>query len=184
MVKRFFRIICILVVISGLLLIIKKPVLKEYRVIKNNLNIDKFYNKVDNNMDREEELYIGILKIDKINLYQGFYDKNSKYNDIELNIMINKESDYPNVINGNLILMAHSGDSDVSYFRYLDILEVGDNATIYYKDDSYNYKLVKVYELIKNGKVFIDRDDTTTLTLITCSREKEDMQKIYIFNLI
>lgn len=184
MVKRFFKIICILVVISGLLLIIKKPVLKEYRVIKNNLNIDKFYDRGNNDVEKDEELYIGILKIDKINLYQGFYDKDSKYNDIELNIMINKESDYPNVINGNLILMAHSGDSDVSYFRYLDMLEVGDNAIIYYREESYNYKLVKVYESIKNGRVFIDRDDTTTLTLITCSREKEDMQKIYIFNLI
>lgn len=180
MVRRFFRLIYILVFFSGILLVIKKDVKFRYNVYKNELKIEEFYN--NDYVDKELTGYIGILKIDKINLYQGFYDISSKYNDVDKNIMVHEVSNYPDVVNGNLILLAHSGNSAVSYFRDLDKLDYGDIAFVIVGDDVYTYKLVNIYELVKNGKVFIDRDNNVkTLTLITCSRVNLDKQVIYIF---
>ena len=59
--------------------------------------------------------YLGVLEIPKIGLKRGFYNIGSRYNNISYNVTIVDGSDLPDVANGNLILMAHSGDSYISY---------------------------------------------------------------------
>ena len=80
-------------------------------------------------------------------------DSNGKYNprtgiwtiaqlnrgvEIRLNIvaMVNGTS-LPDQVNGNTILMAHSGDAYISFFAYLYKLELGNLAYITYQGNNY-----------------------------------------------
>lgn len=128
--------------------------------------------------------YIAVLKIPKIKLEKGLVAKNSKYNNINYGVEILKESDSPDVINGNVILAAHSGTANISYFRNLDKINVGDEASIIYNGKTYNYKFVKIYDIEKTGKAVIKRDNnTSTLTLVTC-RHNTNKQIILIAELL
>lgn len=125
--------------------------------------------------------YIGILEIPNINLKQGFLDINSKYNHVDYNIAIIQTSTYPDVDKGNFILASHSGNSYISYFRNLYKLEVGDQAYIYYNNIKYTYQIVNIYNVEKTGKVAIYRNSNATcLTLITCTKDSDTEQTVYI----
>ncbi|MBR2833336.1 MAG: sortase [Bacilli bacterium] len=143
----------------------------------------------DNNQNTEEKketprgvsAYIGTLEIPKINLTKGFVDMNSRANNVDYNIQIIKPSNYPDIENGNFIMASHSGSSRISYFKHLYKLSTGDTVNIYYNDIKYTYKIDNIYEQPKNGYVDIYRDTTkTTLTLITCTKNNEATQTIYI----
>ncbi len=125
--------------------------------------------------------YLGVLEIPKISLKRGFYEVGNKYNDIKYNVTIVGGSDLPDVEKGNLILMAHSGDAYISFFAYLWKLNVGDMAYVTYNKVKYNYKIVDIYDVPKIGQVTIRRDyDKTTMTLITCTKDNDHSQTVYI----
>ena len=129
--------------------------------------------------------YIAILEIPKIKLKQGFLDINSKYNNVDYNITVIQTSTMPDVENGNLILASHSGNSYISYFRNLYKLEIGDQASIYYNNIKYTYNIVNIYNVEKNGQVAIYRNSNKTcLTLITCTKNSETEQTVYILELV
>ena len=184
----FYRkIITIVLFINTLLLIIIKlsNLIKvnnenyEVNSYLNNYNEDVGY--INNNKNKEE--YLGILEIKKIKLRKGFYKLNSNLNNVDKNITIVSSSDMPNVNKGNLILASHSGNSSVSYFRYLDKLDMEDIASIYYLGKKYDYKLINYYGVDKNGSVqIIKNNDINTLTLITC-KKNTDKQTVFIFEL-
>ena len=126
--------------------------------------------------------YIGELSIPDIRFQRGFVAKESKYNNINYNITIVEEADYPDVSNGNFILMAHSGNAYISFFDKLYQLQIGALANVSYNAVTYTYKLVKVYTQAKTGKVAIYRNpNVKTLTLITCTHNDDYNQSIYIF---
>lgn len=129
--------------------------------------------------------YLGVLEIPKIGLKRGFYNIGSRYNSIEYNVTMVQGSTLPDVVNGNLILMAHSGWAAISYFEYLYNLKLGDYAYVTYNGTKYAYKLVNIYDVEKNGKVKIVRSyNKTTLTLITCTRNNDNAQTVYILELV
>ena len=129
--------------------------------------------------------YLGVLEIPKIGLKRGFFDTNNYYNNIEYNVAVVKGSTMPDIKNGNLILMAHSGDAYISYFAYLFLLNVGDNAYITYQKKQYQFQIVNIYDVPKNGRVKIQRNyDRTTLTLITCTKNNDQSQTVYIAELV
>ena len=129
--------------------------------------------------------YIGLLEIPKIGLKKGFVDPSSVYNNVDHNITIINTSVFPDVENSNLILAAHSGTGYISYFKNLYKLVIGDKAYIYYNNVKYTYEIVDIYLQPKTGKISIYRDyDKTTLTLITCTKNDESTQTVYIANLI
>lgn len=130
--------------------------------------------------------YIGYLEIPKIKLKRGFLNKDSKYNTIEYNIMVSYNADYPDVFNGNFILIAHSGDAYISFFAYLYKLKVGDKAYVTYNGQKYTYQLVKIEEQPKTGTIAIHRPnyEVSGLTLITCTKNNDFTQTIYIFEMI
>ena len=129
--------------------------------------------------------YIGILEIPKINLKRGFVGLNSKYNKVNYNITVINGSTYPDKNNNNLILAAHSGVCSVCFFDRLFNLSIGDVAHITYNNVKYTYKLVNTYEVEKTGKVAIYRDyNKKVLTLITCTRNSNTKQTVFIFELI
>lgn len=125
--------------------------------------------------------YLGILEIPKINLKNGFYDLNHKYNNVDYNITVINGSTYPDNQNNNLILAAHSGDCNYCYFDKLYKLSIGDVAYLQYKNVKYSYKIVDIYEVEKDGTVAIYRDySKNCLTLITCTRGSNTKQTVYI----
>ena len=183
------------------------PVLLKYYVIYQNEKrvqekIDNFFEeqevikeenaeqeKREEQEDKEEikntniDNYILVLDIPKLNLMQGIYDKDSKENDVNRNVKILNESDMPDKINGNLILVAHSGTSSVSYFKNLHKLSTNDIAYIHYMGKVYTYKLVNTYDIEKTGEATIIRNSSkNTLTLITC-RRNTNKQTVFIFEL-
>lgn len=183
-------------IIVGFILILFAIIWGNYKLLLNYFNnkhdeklIQEFYQEDLTNEDENKETevnddegqkeikkinYIAVLKINKINLVRGLVDESSYLNNVKYNVQIIKGSNMPDVVGGNLILAAHSGNARVSYFRNLYKLEIGDEATIDYNDKTYRYKVVNIYDVNKNGKVEIKRDlSKTTLTLITCRHNTE-----------
>ena len=128
--------------------------------------------------------YIGILEIPKIGLKRGFLDPSSVYNNVDYNITVINGSTFPTTKNNNLILAAHSGYCSICFFNQLYRLEVGDEAYITYSGSKYYYKVTKIYNVEKTGKVTIYRDyNKSVLTLITCTRGSDTEQTVYILEL-
>lgn len=129
--------------------------------------------------------YLGVLEIPKIGLKRGFYNIGSKYNNIQYNVAMVEGSTLPDVVNGNLILMAHSGDAYISYFAYLYKLNIGDYAYVTYNGRKYQYQIVNIYDVVKNGIVRIQRNyEKTSLTLVTCTKNNDYSQTVYIAELV
>ena len=140
--------------------------------------------KEDNNNYIYEE-YLGVLDIPKINFYKGFYSKTSSLNNVQFNLFVLKESDYPDVVNGNLIIAGHSGNYSNSYFNDLYKLSIDDTVTVHYQGKDYIYKITKIYNEKKTGTVRILRNrNKTSLTLINCTNGDIYHQTIYIAELI
>lgn len=130
------------------------------------------------------ETYAGILEIPKIGFEKGFYRRESSLNNVKFNIKILDTSSYPDEENGNVIIIGHSGNYSNSYFGNLYQLEIGDTARVQYEGKVYQYKVVNIYTDMKDGTVTIYRDETkSVLTLITCTKDDETTQTIYIFEL-
>ncbi len=127
--------------------------------------------------------YLGVLEIPKIGLKRGFY--NSDYNNLDLNVCMVKGSSLPDVNMGNLILISHSGNGYGAYFAYLYRLDIGDDAYVTYNKQRYNYRIVNIYTVPKKGVVSIVRNfSKTTLTLITCTKNDDTTQTVYIAELV
>lgn len=165
----------------------------ETPIVANDEDFPITENNIEENQEQQEEQqtpksnydYIGILEIPNIDLKQGFLDINSKYNNVDYNITVVQTSTYPDVDKGNLILAAHSGTSYISYFKNLYKLNNGDKAYIYYKGIKYEYQIVNIYNVEKTGKVSIYRNNNeTVLTLITCTKDSDTEQTVYILELI
>lgn len=156
---------------------------EEVETIK--INIDEDTSLVEEETPKEDTSnYIGVLEIPKINLKRGFFSIDSKDNNVNKNIQVIKESDMPDVVNGNLIITSHSGNSYVSFFKDLYKLSNNDTAYIYYNGIKYTYILAGKYDVEKTGEVAIHRDNTkSTLTLITCSKNDNTKQEVYILEL-
>lgn len=145
-------------------------------------------NTVEQVIEESEEIpdtYIGTLEIPKLHFQRGFLDKRAQANNVEENITVLKESNYPDIEGGNFIIAGHSGTGAIAFFNDLYKLTTGDTAKVTYLGDVYNYQLVKSYKVPKTGTVQIQRNqDKTTLTLITCTNYDSTTQTVYIFEKI
>ncbi len=120
-----------------------------------------------NNKQVEKEIMT--ISIEKINLNRKIYSKNSKLNDIDKNVIIMEESDYPDEINSTVILGAHSGTGDIAYFKDLDKLSKGDVITLTYKNKKYKYTVDSLSKDRKDGKIKITYcSNNKRLILYTC----------------
>ena len=125
-----------------------------------------------------------IRKLNKRTLQQLANETNLSVgylSNIERNVTLVGGSTLPDVVNGNLILMAHSGSAYVSFFAYLYRLNVGDMAYVTYNGIKYKYQIVNIYNIPKTGQATITRNmDRSCMTLITCTKDSETEQTIYI----
>lgn len=156
----------------------------EEDISDNTVALQEQSKKAQSEESKIKKEYIGYLEIKKINLKQGLVSKNSYYNNVKYNIQMLTTSDYPDKQFGNVILAAHSGSGYIAFFKNLYKLSKGDEAIIYYKNYTYKYKIVNIYNVAKTGKVKINRDvQKTTLTLITCTYKSKTQQTVYILEL-
>ena len=122
-----------------------------------------------------------------LTIYIKIIKKTNKFieNNVKFNLYVLPESSYPDVTNGNLIIAGHSGNYNNSYFANLYMLEVNDDIVIHYNNKKYVYKIDKIYNEKKTGRVRILRNkNNTTLTLITCTKDDNYHQTVYIAYLI
>lgn len=132
----------------------------------------------------QEDSYIGILEIPKINLKKGLVDKNSHSNNVNKNIYTLKETTLPDErINSHIILASHSGNSYISYFKNLKKLDMKDKVYFYYKNVKYIYEISNKYEIDKTGTTELKITNKSDITLITCI-SGTNKQVVYVANLI
>lgn len=199
--KSQFIIIGSLLIITGISLVGGKYLYNYLLDRKEDNKIEDFYEiqeqiDVDDSEDiieepKEEvkievknEDYVAVIKIPKIGLEKGLYKKESSYNNVNRNIQILKDSNYPDEENGNFILAGHSGTGRISYFRNVYKLSSGDSVSIFYNGSEYKYKVVNMYDVEKTGTAHIIRNaNVNTLTLVTC-RQGTNKQIIVICELV
>jgi len=125
--------------------------------------------------------YFGVLEIPKIGLKRGFYNVGSQYNNISSNVTLVSGSILPYEGYGNLVLMAHSGDSYISFFAYLYRLGGGDECYVTINGVTYHYRIVNIYQVNKSGAMVMDfNSPKPTLTLVTCTKDNDKAQTVYV----
>ena len=129
------------------------------------------------NLNNEEQ-YLGILSIPKINLETGFYNINSKNNNVNNSVTLLRESIMPDKDGSIIYLAAHSGSGYLAYFKDLDKLSENDIISITYNKNNYHYIVNSIYEMPKNGEIIVNHNiNEKCLVLTTCSKNK-NMQLI------
>ena len=129
---------------------------------------------------QQEINYTAVLEIPSIDLKRGVVDSTKNFSSINYAISVDEHSNYPDK-EGNFILYAHSGNSNISYFKKLINVNIGDGVYVYYKGVKYNYKITNKYDIEKTGKsdVLLSNNDKY-ITLITCNPNKKGYQVILI----
>ena len=188
------KLLGIFLIITPISFLLNKKINYINNINQTNQEISKYLQETSINNDVEEIKednhseplnYTSVLEIPDISLKKGLLDINDTYNDVAYNIEVLPQSKMPNIINSNLILASHNGNSNVSYFKDLSKLTKDSLINIYYQGTKYIYKLNNSYEIKKNGEANIFRDRAVnTLTLITCKDNSDTEQVIYIAYLI
>ena len=126
----------------------------------------------------KEENYLGILEIPKIKLKRGFYNIESKNNNVNKNIQVLKKSQLPSIENNILALASHSGNGIYSYFNKINNLNISDLLYIYYLDKKYIYEINDIYKIEKNGNLEISYTNNSQLILTTCDKLDKTKQLV------
>ena len=182
---KLFMLFSFFSIFLGVYLILNKYLnnYKEKELVEKNIN--NYFSVEEEKIIDEKYNYIAVLEIPSISLSQGLVDINNKYNDINHNVEIMKESSMPDVERGNLILSGHNGNTNMSYFKDLYKINEDDFIYIYYQNKKYIYKYSYNYEVNKTGNINIIRDlNKTTITFITCKNDSSDKQLVFIGYLI
>ncbi len=165
----------------------KENIETEEIIEENNKEEDSEENNTSYKFDikEDESIYIGYLSIPDIDLKKGFTKKESKYNTISKNIQILSASDYPDKENSNVIFAAHSGNSSVSYFNKLYLLNKDALVYVTYNNVTYTYKITDIYTVKKSGEIEIKSNkNKSNITLITCTKNDNTTQTVYLGELI
>ena len=173
-------------IICGISLFVFEAIVSEDEIIIENNKIsyslakEVSYKYIDNH-----DLYDAILSIPQLNLKKGIYKKDDIKNNIENNVTIHADSDYPDIDNSNVILLAHSGSGKKAFFKDLYKLNFDSLIEFYYNHVKYVYKIDNYYNVLKNGEIKIFRDrNKKSITLITCNQVNKNEQLVYIGYLI
>lgn len=175
-------IVILLILLTSMLFLVSYEKTKNHEKI-NDQKVEAFFEQVQKeniNITIDEETYIGVLEIPKLNLKRGFYAYESEENTVEKNIELISKNCYPNE-NCPFILASHSGSSSIAFFKNLDQLTIEDKAVIHYLNESYEYKLTQIIHEPKTGTISILDTNKPQLILTTCNKKINTMQDIYIF---
>ena len=119
--------------------------------------------------NKQNDIFMAVLEIPKINLKRGIYDKSNINNNVDKNIFILNESILPSEeVNSHILLASHSGNSYISYFRNLYKLNINDKVYFYYQGIKYIYEISDKYEIEKTGTIKLSFDNQDDIALMTC----------------
>ena len=173
--KRIIKIQIIVILLLTTLILIKPS-----KIIKKNNVLSTISYKIK---EASNDNYYGRIEINKIGLNEYFYNTNDSRNNVDKGIEVLKPSIMPDKDNSKLFLASHSGNSNISYFKNIDKLELNDEVIIHLNNKCYKYKVIDKYEIIKTGTLDIREIDDNSLVLITCVRDT-NRQLIIICKLI
>ena len=139
---------------------------------------DKNIEKASINIDRDMHGYYGYLIIPEVKIKLGFYNLDSKENNVNKNVML-----IDSKINNTYILAAHSGSGRLAYFNDLRYLDVDDDIYLMFHNEEKHYKVTNVRKVIKNGKISI-KNEENQIILTTCDQIKKGYQLIIEGSLI
>ena len=143
-------------------------------------DIKKEENKIEKIKQSRIEDPLMIIEIPKIKLKGNIYNKNSKLNNIDKNIIIMKESNMPNEESGIIIIGAHSGYGKYAYFNNLNKLDIGDEVIINYLNKKYYYKVIEYHLDSKDGSISINNiNKKNKLFLFTCNPNDKNNYLVY-----
>src|SRR5574344_1261318 len=124
--------------------------------------------------------YTSILEIQSINLKEGLVNNTKNFNSVNYAVSIDKQSNYPDKM-GNFILYAHSGNSNIAFFKKLYKVKLDDEICVYYNGIKYCYKVIDKYSIDKTGKAdVISTNSDKYITLITCNQQEKGKQIVLI----
>lgn len=181
--KKRGTILIQVVLISTVILILPMDIWRQKKVEQMEIQkIEQFFIKekrefvTDFIIEQKEDItektkddYIAVIEIPKIQLIKGLYDINDIRNSVEENIQILKESVFPDIKKGMMLLAGHSGIGKIAYFNHLSRLQTGDFIILYYHKVKYVYQLLNCYEIEKTGYLKIPNNySKSSLILITC----------------
>lgn len=132
--------------------------------------------KVSNLSNEVHEKYLGIIKIPSINLEEGFYNFDSKNNNVDKSVTILKESTFPSDDGSIIYLAAHSGHGPKAFFKDLKKLLINDIIYLNIKENGYQYIVNDIYEEDKNGTITVNHNiHDNYLILTTCSSNNKQL---------
>lgn len=132
---------------------------------------------IENNGSFNKSNYYGFLIIPSLNITDGFYDTQSKLNDVNKNVALIDSN-----IENTYILAAHSGMGNLAYFNDLKYLRKKDKIYLKFENKTLEYEVVNIRSNIKNGKIRI-KNKENQLILTTCDQIKKGNQLIIEANL-
>ena len=192
--KKVGYVLIIIALSTMSFLLIKKIEIKEEE--KNNVeeylditSTKKIEKKKEDDVKKEtssyrEINYTAILEIPSINLKSGVVDNTKNFDSIRYAISVDNSSNYPDN-NGNFILYAHSGNSNMSFFRNLNKVNINDRVNVYFNGIKYKYKIIKKYDIEKSGTASVlSSKENKYITLITCNQERKGYQVVVVGILI
>lgn len=139
---------------------------------------DKNIEQANINVDKNMHGYYGYLIIPEIKMKLGFYDLDSKENNVNKNVMLINSN-----IDNTYILAAHSGSGRLAYFNDLRYLDVNDDIYLRFQNEEKHYKVTNIRKVIKNGKISI-KNEENQIILTTCDQIKKGYQLIIEGSLI
>lgn len=142
--------------------------------------IEEFEKIIEENIhiDNNDNDIIGRIIINKLNINKDLYSIDNPNNNIEKNITILNYSIPPTEDNSIMFIAAHSGNSEISYFKNLDKLKENDEIILIYQNKEYTYTVKNYWEEEKNGYINVQKLKEKQLILTTCSPSKENIQLI------
>ena len=171
MIRKLRVILLILIVVQTYIL---------YNTIKNDIeiksnevkSITNFLNPKTSKPEKIRDVidYKLVIEIPKISLKKGILSKEHKDNNIDKNITILEESNYPNEL-GNIYIAAHSGSGKHSYFNDLIKLKKKDISYLYHENIKYIYEVIEIKNISKESNSSILTTNKNNLILITCNQK-------------
>ena len=125
------------------------------------------------NYSNEKIINTNYILINKINLKQEFLSY--KESSIDSGIIYLKESDFNNDF---YILAAHSGNSNISYFKNIHKLDNGDEIILNINSKNVPFIVSEKYYVKKTGKIVLEKNIKNTLYLTTCDKYNKERQLI------
>ena len=190
------RLLSLMILFLGIAIFLSYHIYYHFVDTSNSNSVKNYFQKVKNESSNQEmsvkkiisnnetENYAGVLIIPKINLKTGFYDKNSKKNNVDNSVTLLKESIMPNNSNSVVYLAAHSGVGHLAFFKKIINLTIEDIIFLNYDNKEFPYTVTDVYEMPKNGNISINRNiNENYLVLTTCSKN-ENMQLVIVSKML